>query len=74
MSEHLSGDRVRILTAPCGCDAGADATDAVPGFCRSKSEAAEDLRNGFTERIIAMTEFRSIVNMKCVHDPEWGVA
>lgn len=67
-------EQVRILVAPCGCASGADSTNDTPGFCRSKSEAAEDTRRGFTERVITFGEFRDTVDLTCTHNPRRGVA
>lgn len=63
----------RILIAPCGCAAAADATDGRPGFCRTRSEAAEDERRGFREETVTWAEFQD-VSLGCEHQPKWGVA
>ena len=65
-------ERCRVLIAPCGCIAGADVTDKVPGFCRTIDEAEEDIRNGFTEGRMSVEDFRANVK-SCEHTPEWGV-
>ena len=53
-------DLTRVLIAPCGCVAGADVTDEVPGFCRSIEEAREDIRNGFTESLMSLDDFAGV--------------
>jgi hypothetical protein len=68
---HLEG-QTRVLIAPCGCIAGADVSDEVPGFCRSVEEAREDIRDGFTEGRMTVEEFRATNG--CTHIPEWGVS
>lgn len=68
---HLLGEQTRVLIAPCGCIAGADVSDEVPGFCRSIDEAREDVRDGFTEGRMSVEEFRKTKG--CTHTPEWGV-
>ena len=70
---NLEGDQTRVLIAPCGCIAGADVTDEVPGFCRSLDEAREDVRAGFTEGRMSIETFRASVT-SCGHTPEWGLA
>lgn len=62
---------VRALIAPCGCVAGVDTTDAVPGFCRNDTEAEQDKANGFTERLMTLSEAR--ISPSCDHTPRWGV-
>jgi hypothetical protein len=61
----------RALIAPCGCVAGLDMSDEVPGFCRSIEEAREDIRDGFTETVVDEVQMRAL-SMKCPHTPEWG--
>ena len=69
MSDLLDPPRTRVLIAPCGCVAALDATDGQPGFCRTRSEAAEDTRDGFTETIV---DHAATPPLGCDHDPQWG--
>ena len=69
----LPEGQTRVLIAPCGCIAGADVTDEVPGFCRSMSEAREDVRAGFTEGRMSVEDFRASAALSCAHKPKWGV-
>ena len=68
---YLEDGQTRVLVTSCGCIAAADVTDAVPGFCRTIDEAREDVRDGFTEIRMIITEFRA-AKTGCAHDPEWG--
>ena len=74
MSSHdtLPGDMVRILTAPCGCVCAVDMTNAIPGFCRTKEEAKEDMLLGFHERTVSWSDFQK-EGLTCPHQPRWGV-
>lgn len=64
---------IRLLIAPCGCLAAADATSDYPGFARTEEEAASDAASGFKEYAVARPVYRLMGDMGCKHDPKWGL-
>ena len=64
---------VRVLVAPCGHIAGMDVSDDVPGFCRTKEEAQEDLANGFSVMTTRLDTAKTFEFDSCTHNPKWGV-
>ena len=66
MTTMLSESAVRVLVTPCGCWVAADATDAIPGFCRSEEEAREDLRLGLAGVRASVEEVRQRLS-ECTH-------
>ena len=69
---YLPGGTVRLLIAPCGCTCAADLTNSVPGFCRTKKEAREDMALGFHERTASWSDYQK-EDLMCPHEPRWGV-
>ena len=69
----LPGGKVRLLLAPCGCVAAADVTTNVPGFCRTTTEAEEDIAAGFHEATVSRDDYRARP-LGCNHEPKWSAS